>query len=146
MMRAQVQAQRIGRKAIHKFVDHHQVPQGFAHFLPLVAYHGCMHPVTNVRIVVQERCYLGDLALMVRETKDPAASMNVDRFPKYLVAIVEHSMCQPGLQVPRSFPRLARRALGLAIKRNLKDRACSDLPGGCRVHWRLAASRFAGGG
>jgi hypothetical protein len=47
MMRAQVQTQRIGRKALHKVVDHHQVPQGFAHFLPNILFEYLYRDASN---------------------------------------------------------------------------------------------------
>ena len=60
-----------------------------------------MHPEARQRGAVVQAAALRDLVLMVREHEVETAAMDVERDPEMLLAIAEHSMCQPGRPRPQ---------------------------------------------
>ena len=78
--------------------DEQRVAQGFAHLLPGQPEQPVVHPVPGE--AVAGRAGLGDLVLVVREDQVHPAAVDVEGGPRYLVAMAEHSRCQPGRPGP----------------------------------------------
>jgi len=136
-------------KLFHKFVDHHQVPQGFASSSPPGS--------LPWRYASRYETYgswsrngvtWAILAHRGGETKIQSASMNSRPFfPRNLVCHRRaFDVPSPACRVPRElFPGWARRAPGLAIN-EIKGSRLFGSSGWLRVHWRPASISLCGSG